>query len=185
VAIIDTATSFHRFNKSPLPFTPRLNAFVVDDTVYVSNGIDSTIRVLDSSGMLMRQLGVLLPRADPASAWSALEAELEARGDTEGLERLELIPRDAPLPVVAAAFPDDQGRIWVKQYDPIADNYWLDGWRGPRGGTWWVIDKQGRRIATINLPERLMPLDVRGDEILGLVRDERGIERVALYYLSH
>ena len=183
LAVIDTNTSLIRFEMSPVPFSPQLHAFVLDDAIYVNNGMTSSMIVLDSTGTQMRQLDVPLPRADPSSAWSALEAELETRGDTEGLERLPLIPRDNPLPVIAGAFPDDRDRIWVKQYDPIADNFWLEGWMGPTGGTWWVIDTQGRLLATIDLPDRLMPLDVRGDEILGLVRDERGIERVALYCL--
>ena len=46
------------------------------------------------------------------------------------------------------------------------------------------VDPEGRPLARIELPTRLMPLDARGDRLLAYEQDELEIEYVRLYPLT-
>jgi hypothetical protein len=47
-----------------------------------------------------------------------------------------------------------------------------------------VFQTDGTGLATVTLPEKLIPLEIREDRILGLSVDEMGVERVAVYSLK-
>jgi hypothetical protein len=56
----------------------------------------------------------------------------------------------------AACFPDDPGEVWD------------------------VVDREGRPVASVTIPGNLRTLAVVGDRVLGVLRDEQGVEKVAL-----
>jgi hypothetical protein len=78
------------------------------------------------------------------------------------------------LPVYDALLTDEEGHLWVKQYRPT----WEEG---PR---WWIFDPSGRWLGEPRVPTGLQLLSVGRDYVLGLVRDENGVERVVLHDLT-
>lgn len=78
------------------------------------------------------------------------------------------------LPALSTIGVDADGRVWVESF--------------PRPGsarqpTWWVFDGEGRALRTVALPSGSEPLWAEGDQVLLLVRDDFGVERVELHRL--
>ena len=48
---------------------------------------------------------------------------------------------------------------------------------------WSVFDAQGRWLGDVTLPARFSPMDIGADYVLGVARDEDGVETVAMYTL--
>ena len=96
------------------------------------------------------------------------------------LQWFEGQPRDVALPRISMMLMDDRDRLWVKKYDPSTDSH-LIGPSRCRGGEWLIMETSGEVVATIDLPEGFLLLDVRGDRLLGKVQDRaRSRERSGL-----
>jgi hypothetical protein len=147
--------------------------------------MDPGISVWSPEGQLTRTIPLPSAGNDLDEAWNAVRAELQARGNGEILRRFEDTPRPTTLPEIARMFIDPDGRIWVKRYDPLSDSNALSGFLSWKGGEWWVLDRSGTHLATVSMPEELMPLHVRGDRILGFYRDDLRVERVQVYRILH
>lgn len=185
VAMLGRATGLVRLGRGPVPFSPYLHGAVVGDSLYVTDGLEPSISVVDHEGEVVRSLEVEVPAPDRAAAWSALRTELEAEDD---LDRLDDIPEAAeaePVPHIARMLADDGGRLWLKHLEPTTDHYLGGGWagRGP-GGRWTVVDPGGAVTARIDLPADLVLMDVAHGRIAGVTRDELGVERVEVYALE-
>ena len=57
----------------------------------------------------------------------------------------------------------------------------LGGWAGARGGTWTIVGIQGHGVAQVTLPDDFILFDVAAEHLIGITRDELGVERVAVY----
>jgi hypothetical protein len=78
-------------------------------------------------------------------------------------------------PLFASLLADSEGNVWV------------DGSRGPgeEGLTkWTVFDPAGRWITDVTTPEGLRLTWIDSDRILGVWRDELGVEYVRVYSLD-
>jgi hypothetical protein len=118
-------------------------------------------------------------------AWSLLEARLQSTGRTMFLDQLQSgrAPRDEQVPQLAGLLIDDRGDIWVKTYDPAADPIWLKhSWadRPGAGGDWRVVRPGGHVLGIVGVPARVIPMDVRGDELVGVALDSLDVERVVV-----
>lgn len=174
-----------RVRGQPLPFSPMAYAVVLRDSIYASDGYEAEIAVLDGSGARGRTIELPSAPASPDEAWSALEAELRRRDHALYLQHLESLPRTDEIPQVAGLLADDQGYIWAKVYDPSVDSIWLhDAVRPAPGGEWRVLRPDGELVATVPMPENVTPLDIRGDRLLGVARDELDVERIVVHGLE-
>lgn len=129
------------------------------------------------------------PSVDTAGeeAWAAFEAVLTERGEEGLLERLAELPGRDRVPQVAGLLVDDGGRLWVKSYDPAVDALYVkegNALRTGTGGTWRVIRRDGTVAARVPMPAGVAPLQVQEDRILGLSRDDLGVERIVVYGLE-
>ncbi len=181
-ALLGTEVGILRAETSPLAFSPHLYAEMIGDSLFLTNGLLPEIQVWDHQGGLVRTIHVPVPEADHADAWEQLEELLAARGNTNELQWFENQPRDVAIPRISMMLVDDQDRLWVKKYDPHTDNHLLMRPRC-RGGEWLILEASGAVVATIKLPEDLLLLDVRGDQVLGQIADELGVERVQVYQI--
>lgn len=179
--VIAEGVGLRRFGNGPVPFTPEFHAHLADDVVYYTDGLAPTLSAVRPSGDSVATLSIDLLSLSPESAWATLEAIHEERGSTEALTRFEEVPRDLPIPAVAEVLVDSQDLFWLKHYEPGIDSRALGGWAGGRGGIWSVIDTRGRQVAEIRVPSDLILMDIRGDRLAGITRDELGVERVAVY----
>ena len=49
---------------------------------------------------------------------------------------------------------------------------------------WSILRPDGFVVATIRMPEGFVPMDVTGDQVVGLTRDELGVERILVFQVS-
>ncbi|MCA9739034.1 MAG: hypothetical protein R3E98_08090 [Gemmatimonadota bacterium] len=165
----------------PLPFSPHLVGAVSGDALYFTDGVGPALEVVGSDGGRRGPLVHGLTGPPVAEALARLAAELPETGDrgaltTDDLDAVAAVTPLDPIPAVSALFSDDQGRLWLKAYDPVADSHWLG--RSLAGGTWWIARRTGGMLARVQVPDGFRPMDVRGSRVAGLVRDTLGVERV-------
>ena len=170
------------------PFSTRLMRTVAGDWLVLGNGGQPRFELILATNGERRTVewDVESPPLD-ASHWSDLEAALLASSETIDRmrveERMAAVPRDLPMPVYGALLADAPGNVWVKDYDPARDNLWTGGRPWGEGGLWRVFDIQGRQLASVPMPHDLVPLEIGVDYVLGLRRDELGVQYVRLHGL--
>jgi hypothetical protein len=104
---------------------------------------------------------VLRMQGEEAAAGNRRRLEEETYGET--------------LPLFASALLDSDGRLW------IAGSSWPA--EGPPE-RWSVFAPEGNLLGDIVLPDRLMPLDSRGDTLLAVWRDEFDVPHVQLHRIG-
>jgi hypothetical protein len=83
--------------------------------------------------------------------------------------------RDLPLPSAFPAFEqietDGSGRVWVKQFQrPTAT-----------GHAWTILDTDGAWLGSVQLPTDFEVTYIASDVVLGIARDDLGVERIRVY----
>lgn len=82
------------------------------------------------------------------------------------------------LPAFESLLLDVAGRLWVREHR-------APGTPRPDGtARWSVYDRRGRRLGTVEMPARLEPFEIGDDYVVGLWRDELGVEHVRVYGLE-
>ncbi|MEX2471237.1 MAG: hypothetical protein WEA34_03610 [Gemmatimonadota bacterium] len=183
VAVVDTVTGIRRAGGTAVvPFSPFMHAWLLGDSVYVTDGTEPVVDVLDAEGRTIRQIRVSISRLDLDAAWRVLRAELAARDRTQWIEDLAPGVTEEPVPVIATSMVDRDERIWLKHYEPATDATHLRG-GAMAGGRWTLVEADGRIVAEVELPDGFAPMDATGRSVLGIHRDELGVERVRVYDL--
>lgn len=179
IARLGTMTGLIRGETSPLAFSPHFESGMIGDSLVLTNGARPELAVWDPEGVLVRTIAVPAPEVDPAAAWEALDDEIATRGRDFQKQWLEEQPRDQAVPRMSKMWIDDQGRIWIKLYDPRTDSTLI--MRGGRGGMWWIMDAGGRVLAALRLPDGFDMLDARDGRVLEKWVDDLGVERLRVY----
>ncbi len=78
------------------------------------------------------------------------------------------------VPAYSAMLVDREGNLWVETYRVYTE---------PES-EWTVFDQAGRWLTTVTLPDGLQVKDIGPDYVLGFLRDEVGLDRVALFGLK-
>lgn len=183
VAVVDTVPGIRRAGGTAVvPFSPFLHAWLLDDSVYVTDGTEPVVDVLDAEGGIVRRIRLSIPRPDLDAAWGVLRAELAARDRSEWIEDLAPGVAEEPVPVISESMVDRDGRIWLKHYEPATDAAHLRS-GAMAGGLWTVVEADGRVVAEVELPAGFAPMDATGRSVVGVHRDDLGVERVRVYEL--
>lgn len=113
----------------------------------------------------------------PEHVAQAFEHELETARAAGNIPRERALLRARPSMEFPEAFPaftelliDDEDRIWVERYARPGDDR----------VEWWVFEAE-RWIARITVDPAYQPMDVRDDLVIGVWRDDLGIERIRIY----
>lgn len=174
-----------RFNGSPIPFSPFPHAVVYQDSLYFTDGVDQ-IEVRDSGGSVHRTIPIPNPSSDATEAWSRLDDAIQRQPDAYVgaiVDRLPDVPKTDLVPRASAFLIDDLGFIWTKTFDPVDDAIGVgDQRRG--GGEWMVTDLNGERVARVTVPDGVEPVEIVGDRLLGIERDELGVQRVVIHEIE-
>lgn len=164
------------------PFGRRTWAVAAGDALHVGTGDAYEIETYTSNGRLAR-----LIRA--AQRGAALGKEHIARYERERLEGSRgsraypvvegvlasgKVPYPNRLPPHGSILAADDGGLWV-QHVPLP---------GDQTIRWSVFNPEGRLLGTIAAPPDLQLLQVGPDFVLGLYRDDVGIESVRLHRLE-
>jgi len=164
----------------PHPFGRALQLAISTEAVYLGTGEAFEVRRYDLNGQLVglfRWPGHDLTIQDmdlEAYRVAALAAVSEA-----GRPALERSLREMPMPATLPAF----SRIETD----MAGNVWIESFRKPgqpsQNRRWTVIDAQGVLLGDVAIPVDLEVTDIGENAIVGVARDELGVERVCVYDL--
>jgi hypothetical protein len=179
-ASLTVLPGLRRLGSGPTPFSPFLVSALVGDTLFATDGL-GPIEVYGPSGDHLRSMSVPVAPWSAEDAWGELERSLRGNGFLERLLALRGTAGVDSIPSFAEMLADDEGRLWLKRYHPGTDNPYAR----PRGtgGDWVVVERSGRPVATMTLPDGFRLEDVRGNRLTGVAYDELGIERVRVYAL--
>jgi hypothetical protein len=86
------------------------------------------------------------------------------------LGRDRLVPEF--LPALDQIRVDAAGRLWIQEYVPPYET---------RAATWWIFTNDGRPAAQIVLPAGFTVHEAMTDSVLGVTRDQFGVEYVERY----
>jgi hypothetical protein len=165
---------------TPRPFSRSAVAAVSGRSFFYGSQDSYEIRVLDQSGELSRII-----RRDKAPApvtdaqVEAVLAEMvdEADDDDQSREFRRMF-REAPIPeehpAHGAIYADKLGFLWVEEYRLP----------GEESRITTVFDPEGRVVETLVLPPGLRIEEIGEDYILGVYRDELGVEYLRSYDLT-
>ncbi len=183
VAVVDTVPGIRRAGGTAVvPFSPFMHAWLLDDSVYVTDGTEPVVDVLGADGRVARQIRLSIQRPDLDAAWRVLRVELAARDRSEWIEDVAPGVAEEPVPVISESMVDRDGRIWLKHYEPATDAALLRS-GAMAGGLWTVVEAGGRVVTEVELPVGFAPMDATGRTVLGIHRDDLGVERVRVYEL--
>lgn len=153
---------------------------VVDGTqLHFGPGEESEITSVAPSGQVTRILRWAAERravtAEVRDAFmnSRLEGvDPQYRAMTEAM--LEGLVFPDRMPAYRSMLADSEGYLWVQQFHPL----WEEGQR------WWVFDPSGAWLGEPSLPSDFELRDVGEDYVLGVRRDDLGVESVVMYALE-
>ena len=90
------------------------------------------------------------------------------------LARYRIEP-DEPLPLFGTFFGDDRGRLWLPDFAVAPRRHGYPSYT--------LISPEGEWLGRVDAPPGLSILDVAGDRVLGVVKDEMDVESVVVYEL--
>ena len=93
---------------------------------------------------------------------------------TSMLARYRLDP-DEPLPLFTPPIADDAGRVWLGEFT-VPSNWGA-------APSYTIFSPEGHWLGRLDVPDGLRILDVVGERVLGVARDEMDVESVAVYEL--
>lgn len=173
-----------RAGRAPVPFSPVPWVAVHEDSIWVADGYEPKFELWTAGGDVVRTIELPWDVRPSGNPWSALEAELRRRDSRLFLELLDEAPRTDEFPPIGGLLVDHRAyHLWVKVYDPSADAIWLkrDALELSPGGEWRVLGPDGEWVATVRIPDNLIPLDIMGNRLLGVARDALDVERVVVH----
>lgn len=174
----------------PDPLSPRPQFDVQDGRVYVAETLTPEIRVMNSSGDSLRTIS--WQSGTRPSAESAVRQTIQAIVDQEAptdsaslRERMTSFPVREQVSAFWSFLVDEQGFVWVQPYSPRRHSLRLGGIRtaGP-GGEWIVFSSDGRRLTSVEMPDGLQPTQITSDAVVGISRDEVGVQSVHVFPLQ-
>ncbi len=79
-----------------------------------------------------------------------------------------------PVPLFGSPFADADGNVWLPSYRPAYPE---------EGSPYTVISPGGEWLGQVETPPRFRILDVTGELVLGVLRDEMDVQNVVVYEL--
>jgi hypothetical protein len=177
--LLGTSTGMRR-RRTPVPFSPHFLAVMFQGELFFTDGMHGIVRGFDAQGDSLQSFQVPVERWRLDEAWLRLEAKIRDEEAVQALQEIKAAPGTDSIPDFSEMLVDDMGRLWLKRYDPATDSHLLNR---PRLGGEWLVVERGRVLATIPVPPTFRPVDVRGNRVAGISRDELGVERVEVFDL--
>lgn len=173
----------------PEPMSPR-SVVVADGThLYFGDTLEPVIRRTSAPGM-----------ADGEIAWEPAESPAVRDALDRVIDRaVSQAPADeasvtrarheaAPVPDELSVFwdflVDPEGFLWIQPYEPLAHAFALGGryvGGADNGGTWSVRTTEGQPAGSIEVPDGLELTQITRTSVVGIRRDELGVESVHVH----
>jgi hypothetical protein len=168
------------FSASSLPFGRRTAAAIGRDRFWLGTGDSWEIRAYTLDAQLLRiiRFDRSQMRVTDALRDAYLTEQLADVDDDNEARRLRERHADMPSPEMVPPYEnfvvDALQQVWIGEY--VLPNQ--------TERTYVVIDRDGRALGRLTMPERTLPLDIGADYVLGLTRDELDIEQLTLWRLE-
>jgi WD40 repeat protein len=163
------------------PLGPVTTVDVQTDRVYVGTGEDLEIRVYSPTGDLIEL--VRGPQYPSAITEEDIERHvapfLEGIDDVTAREWAERLLNDMEYPEYWPPYSDlivdPSGNIWISYYPKLF---------GTPADAWMVFSGAGRFLGDVNLPRGFKILDITTDLIVGVWKDDEGVEYIRVYEIK-
>jgi hypothetical protein len=176
----------------PNPLSPVARFRVHGGALYVAETLDPSIRVYelgaDSARVIRWDPG--RPPAVDAAMRAAIDRAVASapadRAESQG-KMMESYPLPDRVSVFWDFLVDDLGFVWVRPFELGKTGlYIMAQTRGAlpspgTGGDWLILSPEGVRVGTVSLPADLEPMQITRDAVVGIVRDELGVEYVRVH----
>jgi hypothetical protein len=108
---------------------------------------------------------------------SEQDAYIQANPENaQDILRAEKFPVPDRMPAYDGVLFDSEGNFWVRQYL----HYSLYQ-TAPQSDRWWIIDRNGAWLGTLETPVAFQVLSVAHGFVVGVARDQNDVESVKLY----
>jgi hypothetical protein len=174
----------------PSPLSPRALYRLHDGTIYLAETFEPVIRAYGLAGDSTRQIrwdpG---PLPDPEVALRAAIAAAVASVPVDQAETRRIALEGFPPPERVSTFwdflVDDLGFFWIRPFDP-SKNFFGIGRQGiaGAGGEWLIVSSGGAVVGSVAVPADLELMQITEDAVVGVARDELGVEYVRLHRLD-
>jgi hypothetical protein len=160
-------------------FSPLLESTASSSRLWVGTGRTPEINVHAGDGSLVRIIrwAGADPTVHPEDADAYWEAQLAATEETNRprVRRMrEVTPVSRRFPSHGGLVADREGNLWVQHFRRPRD----DG-----AYRWMVFDPEGAMLATAETPSGFWITEIGPDYLIGVDRDNLGVERVRVYDL--
>jgi hypothetical protein len=172
----------------PEPFSPMTIIAIADGEVYTADALVAEVRAVRPADGQARTYAWT---ADPAPADAALlravvdsaVADVPSDRAAATRRRVEAAPEPTQLPLMRSLLVDDEGFLWIQEYDPF--RHAIVGMLGARtnGGRWRILSPAGEEAGFVVMPEELEPYQITADAVVGIARDSLGVESVRVHTL--
>ena len=175
------------YMSGPGPLSPRSLHAVRNDRVYIAETLTPRIQVFAANGAPQKDIVWRANTPPPVrQAWTAIINEAVKRaGAAQAVtarQRVEAYPMPDKVPVFSQILVDALNFVWIRPYQPAVNSFALGAPFGS-GGRWLIIAPDGRQLGTVDVPADFEPTDITADAIVGIARDEFGVETVRVHAL--
>lgn len=177
---------------SPEPLSPRSVAASDGTHLYLGDTQVPSIRRIGSRGMVAGQIS--WQPVESMSGEAALGQVIDAAVSTGSVdrgffnrERLKAAPVPAALSVFWDFLPDPEGFLWIQPYEPLRHALALGATPAGRAGggrEWGVFTTAGRYAGSVEIPDGLAVTQVTRAAVVGIRRDELGVETVHVHRVT-
>lgn len=174
----------------PDPISPKAVMAVGNGGLYIGETLTPTVTQVNPAGDTISQLSWTPENAhDPDEAFGIVVAATRNQaGQERAVElqaQMEAFPVRDRVSVFWGLLVDELGYLWVRPFDPSEHALSLGGfWSVGMGGQWRVFNSDGTEVPSVVLPSRFEPAHIAADRIVGIHRDDLGVETVRVYSLE-
>ena len=178
----------HSRGGGPVPLSPWAWITGRGNEVFVSQGSEARLMALDRDGVVLREVTWdVEPTTSPEEALRVVVDSAVSRVPEEDRASYRAVLDEAPapqLPALAGLIVDELGFVWIRPYEPLRHAAVLGGLGRPGpGGVWRVLSPEGVQVSEVSMPEELEPSQITSDRVVGIRRDDLGVESVQVYRL--
>ena len=163
---------------TPVPVAAGTSLSAGDDRLYVSDGEQPVVTVMDGTGATVREIEVVGMDIEVTDDLRGMITDslyaLEARSEERMRSRLEKAPIPSRLGGFAWIGLARDGTLWLAGRDAP----------GIEMTSWVNVDVDGRLLRRLELPRSVSILDASGDRLLLRTRDDLGVQQVALHAVT-
>lgn len=169
------------FRVEPARFAKTTSFVAAGDRFYVAPNESYEVLVFSQSGTPLTRIRKdhELRAVQTTDLDRDREVRMNDRRDDNARKELDVLLKEMPAPPTMPAFDriavDDAQNVWVRDYVPPGDT---------TAAAWLVFDREGALRARLQAPRGFEPTHIGDDFMLGIWKDENGVEHVQLYTIT-